>query len=65
MHHPWQCTLEQGQLQMGLMFADTEQQAKAIRDPVAPAIRSASAQAKAESRTLTDGTPALVRAITL
>ena len=30
-----------------LMFADTEQQAKATRDPVAPARRSASAQAKA------------------
>jgi hypothetical protein len=28
-----------------LMFADTEQQAKATRDPVAPAERSASAQA--------------------
>jgi len=41
-----------------LMFADTEQQAKATRDPVAPAARSASAQAKAESRTLADGTPA-------
>jgi transposase len=41
-----------------LMFADTEQQAKATRDPVAPAARSASAQAKAASRALTDGTPA-------
>jgi hypothetical protein len=41
-----------------LTFADTEQQAKATRDPVAPAARSASAQAKAESRTLADGTPA-------
>jgi transposase len=41
-----------------LLFADTEQQAKATRDPVAPAARSASAQAKAESRTLADGTPA-------
>ena len=30
-----------------LMFADTEQQAKATRDPVAPAKRSAAAQAKA------------------
>jgi transposase len=41
-----------------LMFADTEQQAKATRDPVAPAARSASAQAKASTRTLIDGTPA-------
>jgi transposase len=41
-----------------LMFADTEQQAKATRDPVAPATRSASAQAKASTRTLIDGTPA-------
>jgi hypothetical protein len=41
-----------------LMFADTEQQAKASRDPVAPAKRSASAQAKASSHMLTDGTPA-------
>jgi hypothetical protein len=41
-----------------LMFADTDQQAKATRDPVAPAQRSASAQAKAATHTLTDGTPA-------
>jgi Transposase DDE domain len=41
-----------------LMFADTEQQAKATRDPVAPARRSASAQAKAATHALTDGTPA-------
>lgn len=41
-----------------LMFADTEQQAKATRDPVAPATRSASAQAKAATATLIDGTPA-------
>jgi len=41
-----------------LMFADTEQQAKATRDPVAPAKRSASAQAKARHHTLEDGTPA-------
>jgi hypothetical protein len=40
-----------------LMFADTEQQAKVKRDPVAPATRSASAQAKAATRTLVDGTP--------
>jgi transposase len=41
-----------------LMFADTEQQAKATRDPVAPAQRSASAQAKAATHSLSDGTPA-------
>jgi hypothetical protein len=41
-----------------LMFADTEQAAKATRDPVAPAQRSASAQAKVARRTLDDGTPA-------
>lgn len=41
-----------------LMFADTEQDAKATRDPVAPAQRSAAAQAKASSHTLSDGTPA-------
>ena len=41
-----------------LMFADTEQKAKATRDPVAPATRSASAQAKACTRTLIDRTPA-------
>ena len=41
-----------------LMFADTEQQAKATRDPVAPARRSASALAKARHHTLEDGTPA-------
>lgn len=41
-----------------LMFADTEQQAKATRDPVAPAKRSASAQAKAATHCLSDGTPA-------
>ena len=39
-----------------LMFADTEQQAKASRDPVAPAKRSASALAKAASHVLIDGT---------
>ena len=38
-----------------LMFADTEQAAKATRDPVAPATRSASARAKAASHTLADG----------
>ena len=41
-----------------LMFADTEQQAKATRDPVAPAKRSAAAQDKASTHTLADGTPA-------
>jgi transposase len=41
-----------------LMFADTEQSAKATRDPVAPAIRSAAAQAKADTHLLIDGTPA-------
>lgn len=40
-----------------LMFADTEQAAKATRDPVAPAKRSASAQAKAATRELPDGSP--------
>jgi transposase len=41
-----------------VMFADTEQQAKATRDPVAPAERSPSAQDKATTHTLVDGTPA-------
>jgi transposase len=41
-----------------LMFADTDQPAKATRDPVAPAQRSKAAQAKASSHTLDDGTPA-------
>jgi transposase len=41
-----------------LMFADTDQAAKATRDPVAPAKRSKAAQAKAASHTLDDGTPA-------
>jgi hypothetical protein len=41
-----------------LMFADAEQQAKATHDPVAPAHRSASAQAKAATHRLSDGTPA-------
>jgi transposase len=40
-----------------LMFADTEQQAKATRDPVAPATRSKAALAKAARHTLADGTP--------
>ena len=40
-----------------LMFADPDQQAKATRDPVAPAIRSAAALAKVASHTLDDGSP--------
>ncbi len=40
-----------------LMFADTDNQAKATRDPVAPARRSKAAQTKAASHTLEDGTP--------
>ena len=40
-----------------LMFADEDQQAKATRDPVAPAKRSAAANQKAASRQLADGTP--------
>lgn len=39
------------------MFADPDQQAKATRDPVAPAQRSKAALAKAARRTLDDGTP--------
>ncbi len=40
-----------------LMFADPDQQAKATRDPVAPARRSKAALAKAARHTLDDGTP--------
>jgi transposase len=40
-----------------LMFADTDQAAKATRDPVAPAKRSASASAKAASKLLDDEQP--------
>ncbi len=40
-----------------LMFADTDQQAKATRDPVAPARRSKAALAKVARHTLDDGTP--------
>lgn len=40
-----------------LMFADTDQAAKATRDPVAPAQRSQQAQDKVVSRTVADGTP--------
>lgn len=41
-----------------LMFADTEQQAKATRDPVAPAQRSESASDKAASHLTADGATA-------
>ena len=41
-----------------LMFADTEVQAKATRDPVAPAKRSKAALAKVSRHALDDGTPA-------
>jgi transposase len=41
-----------------LMFADTNQEAKATRDPVAPAKRSEAALAKIASKLLDDGTPA-------
>jgi transposase len=41
-----------------LMFADTEQEAKATRDPVAPAQRSESAQHKARTHVLPSGRPA-------
>ena len=40
-----------------LMFADTDQAAKATRDPVAPARRSKAALAKVARHTLDDGTP--------
>jgi len=40
-----------------LMFADTDRQAKATRDPVAPATRSEAALAKVALRRLEDGTP--------
>ncbi len=41
-----------------LMFADTDQAAKATRDPVAPAKRSEAALEKVAEHTLSDGTPA-------
>jgi len=41
-----------------LMFADTDQHAKATRDPVAPAKRAQAAAAKASRHTLEDGTSA-------
>jgi transposase len=40
-----------------LLFADEDQAAKAHRDPVAPAQRSVSAERKAHTHTLPDGTP--------
>ena len=40
-----------------LMFADCDSQAKASRDPVAPATRSDAAMKKVASHTLDDGTP--------
>jgi len=40
-----------------LLFADTDQAAKATRDPVAAATRSDDARAKANQRVLDDGTP--------
>lgn len=41
-----------------LLFADEDQQAKRMRDPVAPAKRSPAADRKAASHELEDGTPA-------
>jgi hypothetical protein len=41
-----------------LLFADEDQQAKTVRDPVAAAQRSVGAERKALSHTLPDGTPA-------
>ena len=41
-----------------VLFADTDQAAKATRDPVAPAQRSAAAARKAATGKLVDGTPA-------
>jgi len=41
-----------------LMFADTDQHAKATREPVAPAKRSTAALRKVSTRTLDDETPA-------
>jgi hypothetical protein len=41
-----------------LMFADEDQPAKTQRDPLAPASRSAAAEHKALTHTLTDGTAA-------
>jgi hypothetical protein len=40
-----------------LLFCDEDQQAKTLRDPVAPATRSSAALDKVHSRTLDDGSP--------
>ena len=40
-----------------ILFADEDQAAKDTRDPVAPAMRSAAAEVKAQTHTLPDGTP--------
>ena len=48
---------ERAQAWRELMFADEDQAAKATRDPVAPARRSAEAEEKAISKQLDDGTP--------
>ena len=40
-----------------LLFADEDQDAKAMRDPVAPAKRSAAAETKLSRRSLDDGSP--------
>ena len=40
-----------------MIFADEDQAAKSQRDPVAPAKRSATAEQKARTHTLSDGTP--------
>ena len=40
-----------------LLFADEDQDARADRDPVAPAIRSKQAQARINGRTTSDGYP--------
>jgi hypothetical protein len=41
-----------------LLFADTERERRAERDPVAPAIRSEAALEKVATKTLPDGSPA-------
>ena len=41
-----------------LLFSDEDQEAKATRDPVAPATRSEEALKKVKTKTLDDGTPA-------
>ena len=44
-----------------LLFADEDQQAKAKRDPVAPAKRSEAAMRKIQTKKLDDGSPASAR----